>query len=83
MDVKGIMPQAKSKLRSNSGQSLLIALMVMFILVLLGSLFVTLIARNLSNAVRSGDVLTARQMAEAGIRYADKMLTWTPAAKAR
>ena len=70
------MPQAKSKLRSNSGQSLLIALMVMFILVLLGSLFVTLIARNLSNAVRSGDVLTARQMAEAGIRYADKMLTY-------
>ena len=62
-------------LRSNRGQSLVIALSVMFILVFLGTIFVTLIGRNLQSAFRSGDVLIARQMAEAGIRYADKMLT--------
>ncbi len=69
--------QIDNKLRSSKGQSLIIALSVMFIMVFLGGLFVTLISRNLQNAVRSGDVLTARQMAEAGIRYADKMLTYS------
>ena len=63
--------------RSNRGQSLIIALSVMFIVMFIGTIFVTLVTRNLSSAVRSGDVLIARQMAEAGIRYADSMLTYS------
>lgn len=65
------------KLRSRKGQSLIIALSVMFILVFLGTVFVTLVARNLTSAVRSGDVLIARQLAEAGINYANRMLTYS------
>ncbi len=60
---------------SRAGQSLIMALSVLFLLIFLGTIFVTLIARNLESAVRAGDVLTARQMAEAGIDYANKMLT--------
>lgn len=64
------------RLRSRSGQSLIIALSVMFIMVFIGTIFVTLVARNLNASVRSGNVLVARQMAEAGIQYADRMLTY-------
>lgn len=58
------------------GQSLIIALTVMFIMMFLGTVFVTLLTRNLRSSIRSGDVLNARQLAEAGIRYADRMLTY-------
>ena len=62
---------------SRAGQSLIMALSVLFLLIFIGIVFVTLIARNLESAVRAGDVLTARQMAEAGIDYANKMLTYS------
>ncbi|MCC6484098.1 MAG: hypothetical protein IT209_04550 [Armatimonadetes bacterium] len=64
-------------MRANSGQSLIIALSVMFVLVFLGTIFVTMIGRNLQSAFRSGDVLTARQAAEAGISLAHKMLLYS------
>lgn len=75
--------KGKSRLRSlralgsTSGQSLIIALSVMFVLVFLGTVFVTLLGRNLQSALRSGDVLTARQAAEAGISLAHKMLLYS------
>jgi len=62
-------------MRSERGQSLLIALAVMFILVFLGTLFIVLVSRNLTATGRSTEQNEARYLAEAGIRYADRMLT--------
>lgn len=58
------------------GQSLILALMIMFLLVFIGGVFIMLIARNVRRAQRSSEVLTAEYLAEAGIRYADDQLTY-------
>jgi hypothetical protein len=47
----------------------------MFLLLFLGIMFIVVISRNLSRAARSTDVTEATALAEAGIRYADRMLT--------
>ncbi len=49
--------------------------MVMFILATLGAVFVALVARNLFRSARFSDVDVVAQLAEAGTRYADQMLT--------
>ena len=61
---------------SRRGQSLILALMVMFLLVFIGGLFIAVIARNITRAQRSGEVLTADYLSEAGVRYADDQLTY-------
>ncbi|MHB0912431.1 MAG: hypothetical protein ACYC2Y_03155 [Armatimonadota bacterium] len=58
------------------GQSLLLALIIMFLLVFIGGVFVALISRNLSAAKRSGQSMTADYLAEAGIAYANDQLTY-------
>jgi len=57
------------------GQSLILAIIVMFLLAFLAVVFVVLVARNQGRAGRSRDVLAAQYLAEAGINYADRMLT--------
>lgn len=57
------------------GQSLVLALGVMFLMIFLGSLFVSMIARNLTRVERTGDVTQARFLAEAGLRYADQQIS--------
>ena len=64
-------------LRSSGGQSLLLALMVMFLLVFVGGLFIAIVGRNIMRATRSGEVLSVQYLAEAGIRYADHQLTYS------
>jgi hypothetical protein len=59
------------------GQSLILALMVMFLLVFIGGIFVTIIVRSLSRVQRSSHSLTAEYLAEAGIKYADSQLTYS------
>ena len=61
--------------RSAHGQTLIIVLAVMFVLLLIGGIFVAQIARNLTNTGASRDAQTARDLAEAGIRYCDEQLT--------
>ena len=56
------------------GQTLVIALMVMMVLAMVATLFIALVARNLFRSGRFADTDEATQIAEAGIRYADKML---------
>jgi hypothetical protein len=63
-------------MRGERGQSLILALLVMFLLVFIGGVFITLIARNIGRTRRSGEVLSADYLAEAGIRYADDQLTY-------
>ena len=59
------------------GQSLILALLIMFLLVFLGGVFVALIARNVGRTKRSAETLTADYLAEAGIRYASDQLTYS------
>lgn len=59
------------------GQSLILALTIMFLLLFLGGIFVALVARNLVRAQRSGESLSAEYLAEVGIRYADNQLTYS------
>ena len=61
--------------RRRRGQTLVIAIMVMFILAIVATVFVAIVARNLFRAGRYSNVDSVRQIAEAGIRYADQMLT--------
>lgn len=67
-------PGIKGRLKSESGQSLILAIIVMMLLVFISVVFVMLVARNQGRAGRSRDVLTAQYLAEAGVQYADKML---------
>jgi hypothetical protein len=64
-------------LRHERGQSLILALLIMFLLVFLGGVFVALIARNVGRTKRSSETLTADYLAEAGIRYASDQLTYS------
>ncbi len=69
----------KSRLRrARRGQTLIIAIAVMFILLFLGGVFITQIARNLASAARSRDTSSAQAFAELGIRYCDDQLVNSP-----
>ncbi len=64
--------------RAQSGQSLIIAIAVLFLLAFLAALFIALLSRNLERTNRASQVLTADFYAQAGIHYADQMLTTSP-----
>jgi len=61
---------------SRKGQALYITLMVMFILVFLGGIFASLLGKSISSTTKSGDMLTAEYLAEAGIRFAGDQLNY-------
>lgn len=60
------------------GQTLVIALIVMGVLLILGLVFLGLINRNILNAARSQRRSEATDLAEAGIRYAHAQLVSSP-----
>ena len=60
--------------RTQRGQSIVIALLVLLLLGLAGALFVTIVARNLVNAAHGARVQTADSYARAGLTYADAQL---------
>ena len=66
---------SQSNLRTRRGQSIVIALLVLLLLGLVGSLFVTVVARNIQNASHSVRVQTADSYARAGVTYADAQLS--------
>ncbi|MBQ7525552.1 MAG: hypothetical protein IJT09_03890 [Abditibacteriota bacterium] len=57
------------------GQTLIISIMIMFILAIIATLFVAIVARNLIQSGRSAQSDAVAQIAAAGINYADQMLT--------
>ncbi|MCX6344877.1 MAG: hypothetical protein NT018_07365 [Armatimonadetes bacterium] len=61
--------------RNAAGQTLIIALMVMFAVSLVAAVFIGLVARNLFRSERYSNIDVVSQISEAGIKYADKMLT--------
>src|SRR5436305_14151064 len=58
-----------------AGQSIILAVMVMFLLMFLGGVFIALLRRNLTVSEHHGQALTAQQLSEAGIDYANTQLT--------
>jgi hypothetical protein len=60
--------------KRQSGQSLLIALAILFLLGFLGALFSAIVIRNLRNAGTANDTITTDYFAQAGINYANTML---------
>lgn len=64
--------------RSERGQSLVVAVIVLFVLLFVGGVFIGLVARNLLNSGRSRDTVQATALAEAGLRFAADMLETSP-----
>jgi len=64
--------------KRRDGQTLIIAMFVLFIMLFLGLVFVGLIARNLFFSQRATNVTTADNFSEAGIRYAHQQLLTSP-----
>src|SRR5690348_1997255 len=63
--------------RARSGQTLIVAVAVLFILLVIGALFITQIARNLTFAGRSRDTQLADSLARAGVQFCDQQLSYS------
>jgi len=63
--------------RAHRGQTLIIALAVLFVLLFIGGLFVVQIARNLTATGRGKDTSNAQSFSEAGINYCANQLTYS------
>ncbi len=61
-----------------AGQSLIVAVIVLFVLLFVGGIFVALVITNLRSAERAARTTTASGFAESGIRYMDEQLTNSP-----
>src|SRR2546427_273954 len=59
------------------GQSLILAVIVMFVLFFIGAIFVALVARNLQNSGRAKDTLGALELAQAGVKHAAYFLQYS------
>src|SRR5579864_5616819 len=68
----------RHRARSQRGQTLIVALAVLFILLFIGGFFVTRIARNLVTAGRSRDTQDSQALAQAGLDYCNNQLNNTP-----
>lgn len=64
--------------RGQAGQSLIVAVIVLFLLLFLGGIFIALVARSLRSAGRAANVSSSSFYAEAGLRYLDEQLTISP-----
>lgn len=69
--------QSSMILNNNQGQSLILALLVMFLLVFIVGLFITLVARNMTRTAGTSTRLTTEYLADAGIQYVDDQLTYS------
>ncbi len=60
------------------GQGLIIAILVMFVLLIIGALFVTALSQNLGQTGRTREAARALELAQAGIQFASDCLTNSP-----
>lgn len=67
----------ESHINNQRGQTLLIALVIMFLLVFMAGIFAAMLVRNVSRTKRSGETQNADYLAEAGINFADEQLTYS------
>src|SRR5437773_1738499 len=68
------------------GQSLIVAVIVLFVLLFIGGIFVGIVGRNLINTGRARETLSAHEFGRAGIKYCEYFLQhsaegadWRPA----
>ena len=64
--------------RREGGQSLTVAIVVMFLLLFIAGLFIALVINNLRNTKDAAQRVNATKYAEAGLRYLDEQLTKSP-----
>lgn len=64
--------------RKRRGQTLILALAILFLLVVLGGIFVTLLLRNLARVARQSDTDEALTLALAGLQYAGQQFRASP-----
>ncbi len=64
--------------RGQRGQALLVAVLLMMAILLVGALFVAIVNYNQESSTRHSDMVAAQGLAEAGIRYANYMLQYSP-----
>jgi hypothetical protein len=60
------------------GQALILALAILFLLVVLGGIFITLLIRNLQRVTRQGETDEALTLALAGVQYAAQQFRSSP-----
>lgn len=60
------------------GQALVLVVLLMMAVILVGVLFVSVVSFNQESSQRMGDLNKATQLAEAGLNYANYMLTYSP-----
>ena len=72
------MARRATKLKDESGQALVLAVLVMLVIAILAALFIAVIAAQLRQAQRQSYTVALQEIAEAGIRYADFNLVSGP-----
>lgn len=65
-------------MRKRAGQTLVIALIVLFVLLLIGFVFLGILNRNIVQTAQSRQHTLAEELADAGIRYAREQLVNSP-----
>ncbi len=68
---------APRRASGRAGQTLVVALSVMFLLFFMGALFVALIARNLNRVEQVGNRTSAATLAESGLNWVNTQLTYS------
>src|SRR5690349_16363961 len=63
--------------RGHPGQTLVIALSVMFLLFFIGALFVALVAHNLGRVASTGERTSATSLAQSGLDWVNTQLTYS------
>jgi hypothetical protein len=76
--MKTMKPVSMTCRTRQAGQSLTVAIIVLFLLLFLAGLFIALVVNNLRNASSASSRSTADRLAQAGIEYLDKQLTEQP-----
>ena len=69
---------AHRRARGQAGQSISVAVIVLFLLMFLGAVFIAIVAGNIKSAQRATAASTAGRFAEAGIKYLDEQLNTAP-----
>ena len=63
-------------IKNNKGQTLIVAVIIMFLLAVLSGVFIALVARNLGRATRSTSSDAVLEIAKAGVEYANQMFMY-------
>jgi hypothetical protein len=70
--------QAFSAQRASRGQTLVLVVLIMLVVAMLAALLVAVIVSNQTHIGRSGDIASLNNTVEAGLRYADYQLSYSP-----